>query len=141
MSWIEKDDNELSYIKLGITLTIAIFIGVLGANVISTEISKEILSRQLASLSERASERLRVEGELIEIKLKKQAEISRQNQIERNRIAEKQNRIIRIERERNTNASRQRIETCNFWKDQYRKTKRVDDRIHRDNSCKAAKKN
>jgi hypothetical protein len=145
MSWLEEDENELSYLKLGITLTIAIFVGVLGANVISTEISKGILARELVDFANEASEQLRISTEKIKLQNIKREALRVQQTIEKNEIRQRQsivqaqqNRIIRIKQERNTSANRKRIETCNFWQEQYRKTKRADDRVHRDNSCKAA---
>jgi diketogulonate reductase-like aldo/keto reductase len=106
------NDNQISYIKFGITLTISIFIGVLLANVISTEISKGILAREIATAAQRASERLRVESALIKQENIKREELRVQERIKNNQIRQQQSMA---------QAEQNKI-----------------NRIHRDNSCKAA---
>lgn len=65
------------------------------------------------------------------------AEIARQQeqyQAEQKRIADAE----RIKRENAEQAQKKRIETCQFWNNEYNKTQLTGDKYHRDISCRAA---
>lgn len=157
MNWATEDETEedrhneeprqqqISLFKIGTVISIAVFVGVFFANIASTEVSKAILKSEIEELAREASEQLRIATEQRKQKNIKREELRVQQRIQDNRIRQQQsiaqaeqNRINRIERERQSNANKKRIETCRFWQDQYRKTGKKTDKNHRDNACRAA---
>jgi len=126
-------------------LFIIITLGVACGNLISTIIIAKSAEMALKASSEKrqveealARERLRIESEKIMAETEERMqEMNARNQKlleEAKRFAEARRR----EQEHQQQVQKKLNETCHFWRNEYNKTRKELDRIHRDNACKAA---
>lgn len=145
----ESVDNELGQKKRkiikGIVLFLIITFGVASGNLISTVIIAKSAEMALNAGFEKrraeealAKERLRIESEKVMAEAKERMqEINARNQKameDAKRIAEAR----RKEQEHQQQVQKKLNETCQFWRNEYNKTRKELDKIHRDNACKAA---
>lgn len=126
-------------------LFIIITLGVACGNLISTIIIAKSAEMALKASSEKRQveealvrERLRIESEKIMVETKERMqEINARNQ----KILEEAKRVAearRREQEHQQQVQKKLNETCHFWRNEYNKTRKELDKIHRDNACKAA---
>lgn len=137
-AWNESYDEWTSRIwrKIlkGVTLFLIITAGVtcgnLTSNYISASVAGIIAERELREMAEKAEEAARraaAENEARKERLAKEW-------AERNRKAEERRR----EQQKQQEIQEQRRSTCMYWIDQYRKTGKELDKLHRNRSCRDA---
>lgn len=118
----------------GIALFLIIFMGVtcgnLASNYIIVYIAGEVAKKELREMAEKAEEAARRAA----AENKARQERLAQERAERARQAEARRR----EQEKQQKIQEQRRSTCMYWIDQYRKTGKELDRLHRNRSCRDA---
>ena len=147
MSWfgnylLEKEERDKDKISLHIpyfTIALMLFVTIVLANVVSTEISKSILARQTEAALKELSLEAKKATKKINSQFEEQARINAINRSIEQKALAKQNTQLRIQAERDANARRQRLETCRFWTQQYNKTGNAGDRSHMVKSCSDAR--
>ncbi|MGB3609889.1 MAG: hypothetical protein WA987_05880 [Cellvibrio sp.] len=145
----EGVNNEMGRTKRkiikGIVLFLIITFGVACGNLISTVIIAKSAEMALNAGFEKrraeealAKERLRIESEKVMAEAKERMqELNARNKKamdDANRAAE----AYRREQEHQQQVQKKLNETCQFWRNEYNKTRKELDKIHRDNACKAA---
>lgn len=89
-----------------------------------TKAKREVLRQQTERMNAENQEKLRA--------------LNAQRALEQERVRQQTERQRR-EAEQKRNIQNQLNETCKFWTNEYNKTKKELDKMHRDNACKAAK--
>lgn len=140
----DMDRTKRKIIK-GVVLFLLITLSVACGNLLSTVIIAKSAEMALKASSEKrqieealAKERLRIESEKVMAEAKERMkQINAHNKKameEANRAAE----AYRKEQEHQQQVQKKLNETCQFWRNEYNKTRKEVDKIHRDNACKAA---
>lgn len=136
-----KRIEKINYTKLGIALFIALTASRLASDYIEWEIvtfraelAAAELEKKLKAETKLAEQRMSAEAKNLEARNAEIARQQQQYQAEQQRIAE----ANRIKSENAAEAQRKRIETCQFWNNEYNKSNLEGDKYHRNNACKDA---
>ena len=122
MSWLgnyllEKEEMDKDKISIHIpyfTIAFMLFIIIVLANVVSTEISKSILAYQTEKALKEFSLEAKKSTKKINSQLEEQARINAINRSIQQKTLAQQNDQRKIETDRNANARPQRLEICRF---------------------------
>lgn len=122
----------LKSIALFLIITLGVTSGNLLSNYLTTLVAEHALKQAMIEANAEAAKRQTLNRQEAE-QAKAQGAIEQER---RRQQTEKQRR----DAEQKRSIQKQLNETCNFWTNEYNKTRKEVDKIHRDNACKAARK-
>jgi len=123
-----------SYPRLGLTIFLAVFLALFINDEIQKSIATYHLNKELEKLAILTAKAADEGAKMLSREMQRARELNIANQ---KRAAENQ-KIRAIETKKQKAIKRQLLQTCNFWRDQYNKTKSRIDKNHRDNACSRA---
>jgi len=133
--------ERINYWALGITIFIALTCARLISDLIEWKVAAEYLQYVTQEMQKKADAEAKINAQRQDAEAKnkaaRDAEIVRQQE---NYQAEQQRIAIanRIKAESAVEAQKKRMETCQFWINEFQKTKSETDKNHRNNSCRDA---